>query len=133
MPSDPVPILEPQEQTQGWGLTTTWLERYPPCHLQQPRKVQIGSDVAELRISDDAVGAAELNTIEQVERLYPELERNILSDRSVFVEGEVIVRNAWRAQLIVRSGFVAVGEQRHRDAVEAGKVEIVIRGTLQLA
>ena len=86
------------------------LERNPSCHLQQPRKVQIGGDVAELRISDDAVGAAELNTVEQVERLDPELERDILPDRSVFVEGEVIIRYAWCAQLIVGSGFVAVGE-----------------------
>ncbi len=108
------------------------LERDPSRHLQQPRSIQIGGDVAELRISDDTVRATELHTIEQVERLHPELEGNILTDRRVFVEGKVIVRDPRSAQLIIRSGFVAVGEQRHRDAVEAGKIEIVIRAPSNL-
>jgi len=43
------------------------LEREPSGHLQQPGRVQIGDDIAELRISDNAVGTAELHPVEEVE------------------------------------------------------------------
>jgi hypothetical protein len=68
--------------------------------LQQPRLVVLGGDPAKLRIvcrGTDAVRAAKLDAVEQVERLYAQFEIDILVNCRVLVEREVIIRNAWRA------------------------------------
>jgi hypothetical protein len=83
-----------------------------------------------LRVSDNRVRTAKLDTIKQVERLDPELESDIFVDRGVLIESKVIVCNSRSAQLIVRPGFIAVSEERHWVGVEASKVEIVVRSAL---
>src|ERR1700685_2099379 len=86
------------------------LEGHPSRHLEQARIVQVGCDVAELGIADHAIWTAELDPVEQVEGFYPQLQREILMDRSVLVQSKVIIRNARRAQLIILPRFVPISK-----------------------
>src|ERR1700722_14344113 len=87
-------------------------KRHPPRDLKQSWIVQICRDVAELRIAKNAIRAAKLDPVEQVECFDPQLQRDVLMDRCVFEQSKIIIGNPGRTQRIVRSGFVTVSEDR---------------------
>src|SRR6516162_5184233 len=85
------------------------LETQAERHLKQTRVVLLRSNLAEGVVGGrrlPAIGGSELNAVEQVERLHPELHIHLFRDGGPFEQSEVVVPYS-RAKLRIGSRFAA--------------------------
>src|ERR1700681_3845750 len=71
-----------------------WSEVQAHRELYQSRKIQLRADDAELRVPHDLSWRSELHTVENVEKLGAELQREPFCDSRVLENREIIVRNS---------------------------------------